>query len=67
MCVCSVVILAFVKSEGRKTTERLMYEAETQALLGEKTNSLEGSLKKKVVSEEEKGTWWVDELFLNDH
>ncbi len=44
-----------------------MYEAETQALLGEKTNSLEGSLKKKVVSEEEKGTWWVDELFLNDH
>ena len=37
-----------MKSEGRRSTESLQY-AETQALLGEKTNSLEGSLSERMV------------------
>ena len=46
----SVVVLAFVKSEGKQSTESILYAAETQALLGEKTKSLEGSLREKMVS-----------------
>ena len=50
----SVIILAFVKSEGKKpvkihTTEKAPSEEE-EPLLGDHPNSLEGSLRARVVS-----------------
>ncbi len=52
---CSVVVLAFVKSEG-KVVKKQDYrnggtpKSETTALLSDNTNSLEGSLRQRVVS-----------------
>ncbi len=56
LCVsCSVVILAFVKSEGKTVKKRShpnggLPKDETTALLSDNTNSLEGSLRERVVS-----------------
>ena len=48
---CSVVILAFVKSEGKVTSKKSNDAAkdETSGLLSDQTDSLEGSLRDRVV------------------
>lgn len=52
---CSVIILAFVKSDGKASTASQIEGSEGKvsersALLGERTASLEGSLGDRVVS-----------------
>ena len=53
-CTCSVVILAFVKSEGKSSEKKSESEPqspnESTALLTDKNSSLEGSLRERVVS-----------------
>ena len=48
---CSVIVLAFVKSEGKVTSRKSKdtVKDETSALLSDQTNSLEGSLRDRVV------------------
>lgn len=52
--ICSVVVLAFVKSDGSVTApqneEVRGQTSEGSALLGERASSLEGSLGERVVS-----------------
>ncbi len=72
---CSVIVLAFVKSEGRKTKSTTTLSdspvTENTRLLGSRTSSLEGSLHDRVVSCSTAwivGQWitsWLSSLSLN--
>ena len=57
MCVYSVVILAFVKSEGKSSEKSSESEAhspnESTSLLTDKNSSLDGSLRERVVSNDD--------------